>query len=201
MLIVSLTHSGSAPACGRRRPPPCRDSRRAHSSRTGSPNSSVSPVVSPNSANSRTRPEERPWYLLLHAGVRDDEPAVVEHDVADQPVEEIARPRRGTPAARRSSCSSVSASPWVICTSRPLSLRTSLTSWLPGTQIALPAATMRHHQPQHARSVAGRGRRSRRRRPRVARLAASQSRRRRRPRSRARAAARRARRGSRGRRR
>ena len=39
-------------------------------------------------------------------------------------------------AARRASCSSDSASPCVICTSRPSSLRTSFTSWLPGTTIA-----------------------------------------------------------------
>ncbi len=58
-----------------------------------------------------------------------------------------------------------SANPWVTRTSRPLSFRASFTSWLPGRQIAPPAAP----SPSRAagrRACRGRGRRSRRRTPR-----------------------------------
>ena len=44
--------------------------------------------------------------------------------------------------SRLSSCSSDSARPCVICTLRPSSARSSFCSWLPGTQSAVPAATI-----------------------------------------------------------
>jgi len=49
------------------------------------------------------------------------------------------------------SCANVSGRPWVSWTLRPLSFRASFCSWLPGTQIAVPAATM----PMTRRSTPG----------------------------------------------
>ena len=54
-------------------------------------------------------------------------------------------------AGSRPSCSRVSARPWETFTSRPCSLRSSLTSWLPGTQRAVPASTI----PMTRRSTSG----------------------------------------------
>ena len=60
----------------------------------------------------------------------------------DQVVAELLHLRPELLGARRASCASVSARPWLTCTLRPCSARTSLFSWLPGTHRACPAATM-----------------------------------------------------------
>ena len=96
-------------------------------------------------------------------GVRDDELAVVEHVVADQAVEERARP-----ASRNSGGSRLELRERLGEPVRDLHVaaraasRTSLTSWLPGTQSAVPAATIAMHEPQHVGDVAARGRPGRR---------------------------------------
>ena len=85
-------------------------------------------------------------HLLLHPGVRHDQPAVVEHVMAHQIVEEVgqilAERRHERLRAGRRVSARVSASPCVICTFLPRSFRTSFTSWLPGMHRAEPARTM-----------------------------------------------------------
>ena len=103
----------------------------------------------------RTRaPAPTPALVALdQPGVRDDQPAAVEHVVADQAVDELLDRRRGTPSVSAASWASDSARPWVTCTLRPRSARSSLFSWLPDTQSASPARDHAHHQPQHAGGV------------------------------------------------
>ena len=68
--------------------------------------------------------------------------------MADQPVEERRRPRsRNSGGSRARAAPAISASPCVICTSLPRSLRSSLMSWLPGTHSAVPR---RDHAPSPA---------------------------------------------------
>ena len=89
MLTVRLSHSGSGTGVW----PYTTIAEPRYSAaqlyRTGRPNSSVSPVVSPYRAKSRTLPEPRPCISCLHAGVGDNQLAAVEDVVADQAVEEL----------------------------------------------------------------------------------------------------------------
>ena len=89
----------------------------------------------------------------LEPGVRDDEPAAVEHVVADQAVEERARPRPGTPRSRRSSCASDSASPWVTVHVAAAQRAQQLVLVVARHAQRVPGRDHAHHQAQHARGV------------------------------------------------
>ena len=113
----------------------------------------------------RAHPARRAAVVRLRQpGVRDHEPAAVEHVVADQAVDERAAPRRGTPRARRP------AAPATRCeavgdavTLRPRSARGQLVLVVARHAERGPGRDHAHDQAQHARACPGRGRPGRRR--------------------------------------
>src|SRR5436190_22780209 len=89
MLTVPLSHSGSGTGVWPYTTIACPRYSAAQLKRTGRPNSSVSPVVSPYRAKSRTLGRPPALHPGLHAGMGDDELAIVEEIMAYEPIEEL----------------------------------------------------------------------------------------------------------------